>query len=115
MEKRIYCQDSSLAAMIAKQNKNGAWDIFRISKVLGMGSADYNIKLFDFEFSDLIILNSFNGRGYVCVKKDQNWGLLEIKANGTIECEWKMITEFTYTSVDKMLSEFNINSADFIS
>lgn len=115
MEKRIYCQDSSLAAMIAKHNKNGTWDIFRISQVFGMGSADYNIKLFDFELSDLVILNSFNGIAYVCVKKDQKWGLLEIKANGTIECEWKMLSEFTYPSVDKMLSEFNINSVDFMS
>lgn len=115
MEKQIYCHDGSLAAMIAKQNKNGTWDIFRISEVLGMGSADYKTKVFDFEISDLVILNSTSGISYVCLKKDQNWGLLEIKANDTIECEWKMISEFTYPTAEKMLSDFKINRLDFIS
>jgi hypothetical protein len=78
-----------------------------------MGSADYKAKVFDFEISDLVILKSASGISYVCVKKDQNWGLLEIKANGTIECEWKMISEFTYISVDKMLADFKINQLDF--
>jgi hypothetical protein len=113
MEKNIYCQDASLAAMFAKQKRNGNWDIFRISEIFGMGSADYKAKVFDFEISDLVILNSASGISYVCVKKGQNWGLLEIKANGTIECEWKMISEFTYPSVDKMLSDFKINQLDF--
>ena len=115
MEKNIYCHDASLAAMIAKHNKNGTWDIFRISEVFGMGSADYNTKLFDFEISDLVILNSTSGISYVCLKKDQNWGLLEIKANDTIQCEWKMISEFTYPTAEKMLSDFKINSLDFMS
>ena len=113
MEKNIYCQDASLAAMFAKQKKNGTWDIFRISEVLGMGLADYKAKVFDFEISDLVILNSASGISYVCVKKDQNWGLLEIKANGTIECEWKMISEFTFPTAEKMLSDFKINQLDF--
>lgn len=115
MEKNIFCHDASLAAMIAIHNKNGTWDIFRISEVFGMGSADYKTKVFDFEIADLVILNSFNGISYVCVKKDQNWGLLEIKTNDTIECEWKMISEFTYQSVDKILSDFKINQLDFMS
>ena len=80
-----------------------------------MGSANYETILFDFVISDLIILNSTDGLSYVCVKKDQKWGLLEIKANDTIECECKIISEFTYPSVEKMLSDFNINSVDFMS
>lgn len=113
MERRIYCHDGSLAAMIAKHNKNGTWDIFRISEVLGMGAADYKAKVFDFEIADLVILNSFNGISYVCAKKEQNWGLLEIKANGTFECEWKMISEFTFPTAEKMLSDFKIDQLDF--
>ncbi|WP_310559371.1 hypothetical protein [Flavobacterium sp.] len=113
MIRNIYCQDASLAAMFAKQKKNGTWDIFRISEIFGMGSADYKIKVFDFEISNLVILNSTIGISYVCVKKDQNWCLLEIKANGTIECEWKMISEFTFPTVDKMLSDYKINQLDF--
>ena len=115
MVKNIYCQDASLAAMFAKQKKNGTWDIFRISEIFGMGSADYKAKVFDFEISDLVILNSTTGISYVCVKKDHNWGLLEIKANGTIECEWKMISEFNYPTAEKMLSDFKINQLDFMS
>lgn len=114
MEKRIYCHDGSLAPMIAKYNENGTWDIFGISEVFGMGSADYKTKLFDFVISDLILLNSFSGISYVCLKKDQKWGLLEIKDNQTIESDWKIISEFTYPTVDKMLSDFKINRLDFI-
>jgi hypothetical protein len=113
MTRNIYCQDASLAAMFAKQKRNGNWDIFRISEVLGMGLADYKTKVFDFEIADLVILNSDSGISYVCVKKGQNWGLLEIKANGTIECEWKMISEFTFPSAEKMLSDFKIEQLDF--
>lgn len=114
MEKMIHCHDGSLAAIIAKQNENGTWDIFGISEVFGMGSADYNTKLFDFEISDLVILNSTSGISYVCIKKDQKWGLLEIKDNQTNECDWKIISEFTYPTAEKMLSDFKINKLDFI-
>ncbi len=115
MEKRIHCNDGILAPMIAKQNKNGSWDIFGISEVFGMGSSDYNAKLFDFVISDLIILNSFSGTAYVCLKKDQKWGLLEIKDNQTIECDWKIISDFIYYTAEKILSDFNINRVDYIS
>lgn len=115
MEKMIHCHDGSLAAMIAKQNEKSTWDIFGISEVFGMGSADYNTKLFDFEISDLVILNSISGISYVCIKKDQKWGLLEIKENETVECDWKMISDFNYPTADKMLSDFKINRLDFMS
>lgn len=115
MVKNIHCHDGSLAAMIAKQNKNGTWDIFGISEVFGMGSADYNTKLFAFVISDLVILNSFSGISYVCIKKEQKWGLLEIKDNETVECDWKIISEFTYPTAEKMLSDFKINRLDFTS
>ena len=75
---------------------------------------DLLAKIFAFEIADLIILNSYSGTAFVCIKKDQNWGLLEIKANDTIECEWKMISEFTYPTSEKMLSDFKINRGDFI-
>lgn len=115
MVRNIHCHDGSLAPMIANQNKNSTWDIFRISEVFGMGAADYKTKLFDFEISDLVILNSFSGISYVCLKKEQKWGLLEIKANETVECDWKMISDFTYPTPEKMLSDFKINPLDFSS
>jgi len=114
MVRNIHCHDGSLAPMIAKQNEKGTWDIFGISEVFGMGAADYKTKLFDFEITDLILLNSYNGKAYVCIKKDQKWGLLEIKDNQTNECDWKIISEFTYPTAEKMLSDFKINKLDFI-
>jgi hypothetical protein len=113
MEKNIHCHDGSLAPMIAKHNANGSWDIFGISEVFGMGSADYKTKLFDFVISDLMILNSTNGTSYVCLKKEQKWGLLEIKDNETNECNWKIISEFTYPTAEKMLSDFKINRLEY--
>ena len=114
MEKLIHCHDGCLAPMIAKQNENATWEIFGISKVFGMGSGDYKKRLFDFSFSDLLILNSFNGRAYVCLKKDTKWGLLELNDNKTIEGEWKMISNFTFNTCEELLLEFNINRLEFI-
>ena len=108
-EKLIYCQDWSITPMIAKRNKQKRWDIYGMSEVVGMGNAEYNKKLFDFNFTELIPINSHNGISYVCLKKDDKWGLLELKGNETVECEWKIIVDFTYDDMDKMLAELKIN------
>lgn len=113
MEKKIYCHDGSLAAMVAKKNEKGTWEIFGLSEVFGMGSGDYQKKLFDFSFSDLILLNSMEGKAYVCLKKGTKWGLLELKDNQTHEGEWKLLADFTYLTADEMLLEHNINKLDF--
>jgi hypothetical protein len=113
MEKLIHCHDGCLAPMIAIQNENGTWEIFGISEVFGMGSGDYKKRLFDFSFSDLIILNSMKGKAYVCLKKYSNWGLLELNDNKTIECDWRIISDFIYTTSEEMLSDYKINKLDF--
>ncbi len=113
MEKLISCHDGCLVPMIAKQYKNGTWEIFGISEVFGMGAGDYKKRLFDFLFSDLIILNSMRGKSYVCLKKDTKWGLLELNDNKTIECDWKIISDFFYTTYEEMLSDYKINILDF--
>jgi hypothetical protein len=87
MEKMICCHDGCLASMIAKQTKNRTWEIFGISEVFGMGSAEYKKRLFDFVFDDLVILNSMSGKAYVCLKKDTKWGLLEVTDNDTVKCD----------------------------
>lgn len=113
MDKLIYCHDGCLAPMIAKQNAYATWEIYGISKVYGMGSGEYKRKLFDFVLSEIIVLNSFKGIAYVCLKRDLKWGLLEVKANNTIECDWKMISDFSYATFEEVLSDFNINKFDF--
>jgi len=58
MVKNIYCNDGCLAAMVAISNRPNNWDLFCISKIHGMGKADYNKKVFDFDFIEVIPLNS---------------------------------------------------------
>jgi hypothetical protein len=105
MQKLIHCIDASITAMIALPNKSNKWDIFAISKVHGMGKADYNKKVFDFDFIEVVPLNTSSGLSYVCLNKDNKWGLLELKYNDTIQCEWKLIADFIYDDMDSMLQE----------
>lgn len=114
MEKLIFCEDWSLSAMIALPNKSNKWDLFAISEIRGMGNADYNKKLFDFDFIEIVPLNSFNGLSYVCLNKDNKWGLLELKGIGTVKCEWKLIADFVYDNMDSMLKERKIDKSNFM-
>jgi hypothetical protein len=113
MEKIIYCNDGSLAAMIARTNKSKKWDLFGISEIHGMGNADYNKKLFDFDFIEVVPLNSFSGKSYVCLNKDNKWGLLEVKDSETPHCEWNIIADFIYDDVDSIITEMKIDIKKF--
>ena len=114
MEKLIHCIDASITAMIALSNKSNKWDIFAISKVHGMGKADYNNKVFDFDFIEVVPLNTSTGLSYLCLNKDNKWGLLELKYNDTIQCEWKLIAYFIYDDMDSMLKERKIDKSNFM-
>jgi len=109
MEKLIHCIDASITAMIALPNKSNKWDLFAISEIHGMGNADYNKKLFDFDFIEVVPLNTSSGLSYVCLNKDNKWGLLELKYNDTIQCEWKIIADFIYNDMGTMLKEKKID------
>ena len=113
MEKVIYCNDGSLAAMIAITNKSKKWDLFGISEIRGMGNADYNKKLFDFDFIEVVPLNSFSGKSYVCLNNDHKWGLLEVKDSETAHCEWGILADFIYNDVDSMMTEMKIDKKKF--
>jgi hypothetical protein len=113
MQKLIHCIDASITAMIALPNKSNKWDVFAISKVHGMGNADYDKKVFDFDFIEVVPLNSFNGLSYVCLNKDNKWGLLELKDNDTIQCKSKLIADFIYDNMDSMLKERKINKKKY--
>lgn len=99
--------------MIALPNKSNKWDIFAISEIHGMGNADYNKKVFDFDFIEVVPLNTSSGLSYVCLNKDNKWGLLELKYNDTIQCEWKLIADFIYDDLDSMLKERKINKKKY--
>ncbi len=113
MEKLIYCEDCSLSAMIAKTKKSGKWDLFAISEILGMGNADYDQKVFEFDFIDVVPLNSFSGKSYVCLNKNHKWGLLELKGVGKVQCEWKLTADFIYNDMDLMLKEMKIDKSKY--
>lgn len=113
MRESIYCHDGCLCTMVAKKNRNGTWGIYGPSVVYGMGDAEYEKKLFDFEFEDLLLMNSFRGIAYVCIKKAEKWGLIEIKDNKTVECEWKLISDFSFDSTEEMLIHFNVDISAF--
>ena len=113
MEKLIFCEDWSISAMVALPNKSDKWDIFAISKIHGMGSADYEKKVFDFDFIEVVPLNSSSGLSYVCLNKDNKWGLLELKGVGTVQCKWKLIADFVYDDMNSMLKEWKINKEKF--
>ena len=113
MQKLIHCIDASITAMIALPNKSNKWDIFAISEIHGMGNADYNKKVFDFDFIEVVPLNTSSGLSYVCLNKDNKWGLLELKFNDTIQCEWKLITDFSYDDMDSMLQGRKINKKKY--
>ncbi len=46
---------------------------------------------------------------YVCLNKDNKWGLLELNGVGNVQCEWKLIADFMYDEMDVMLKERKIN------
>ena len=113
MEKLIYCNDGCLAAMIARTNKSKKWDLFGISEVRGMGNADYEKKLFDFEFKEVVPLNSFEGKSYVCLNKNKKWGLMEVRESQTVHCEWSIVADFIYDDIDILLLEMKIDRNEF--
>lgn len=113
MEKVIYCNDGCLAAMVARTNKSKKWNLFGISEMRGMGNVDYDKKLFDFDFLEVVALNSFNGLSYVCLNKDNKWGLLEVKDSLTAHSEWSIVADFIFDDMDSLLREMKIERTEF--
>jgi len=113
MEKLFSCHDGCLAPVIAKRNENKKWILFNISEVQGMGMAEYKNRITDIEYDDLIAMNSFSGVSYICTKVNNKWGLIEIKDNQTPQCEWKVLCENKYDSLEALLSDMKINKEDF--
>lgn len=112
-EKLISCHDGCLTPMIAIMNDKQKWEIFGVSEVFGMGRADYKKKLFEYDFDDIVILNSMYGVSYLCLLKINKWCLIEIKDNSTIECEWKILSYYCEEDLDLLLNQYGINKKEF--
>ena len=106
MEKLIYCNDSCLVALIARTNESHKWDIFGISKVRGLGSMIYDKKIFDFDFMEVVPLDCSKGKAYVCLNKNNKWGLLEVRDNDTAISDWSLVVDFRYNDIDSLMAAF---------
>lgn len=78
-DKMFSCDDGCLATAIAHINASKKIEILGISKILGMGNAEYNKKLFNMEFDEIKSFNSFSGIGFIAVKKNNLWGLIRLR------------------------------------
>ena len=116
MEKEVLqctCHDGCLAPVIAVKTNN-KWQLYGISKVFGMGFAEWEKKLFEVDYDQVIPLNSFSGLSYILVCKNNKYGLIQIKANNKAECEVTMIENMTYDNIDKLLQDKNINPQEYL-
>ena len=90
------CHDGGLAPVVATLNQNEKWEIFGISKVLGMGMAEYDKKLLDSEFEQVEAYNSMSGKSYIALCKKGKWGLMELSFDSKLYpfCKWKLNEDF---------------------
>lgn len=110
-KKTCFCHDGSIFPLLAVRQNNWKWVLFGTSEIHGMGDAEYKKRIIDDEFEEIVPLNSFMGRSYVAIQKNDKWGLLEINDNGTPECEWKMVCDFKYRNLDDLLETYKIETS----
>ncbi len=109
-----HCHDGCIPPVIAVKNNNNKWELYGISKVYGMGNAEWEKKLYNDEFDEVIPLNSFSGLSYIIICKNNKYGLIQIKDNKEIECEITMLEGMTYDNKDELLQDKNIRIEDYI-
>ncbi len=112
-EKLIGFNDGCLAAMIARMNNENKWELLGVSRVIGMGNAEYDKKIIDDVFDDIIGMNSFHGKAYVGLKKDEKWGLLEVIDDGRLEGKWSLIENYTYDTLDQILEKRKVKKEEY--
>ncbi len=108
------CHDGCLAALVGRKHRNGQWALYSKSKVMGMGRAEYENHIFDAYYDEVVGLNSFSGLSYIATKQSDRWGLIQIRDNGKVECEWKLVADNIYDSLDDVLAEFGVNREGYI-
>ncbi len=74
-----------------------------------MGVADYEEKVTDLAYDELIGLNSFSGLSYIATSLQGKWGLIEIRDDHTPACQKRVLAAPEYPDLDEMLSAFQID------
>ena len=117
MNQQIYqnfsCHDGCLASVVGRKQRNGKWGLYSVSEVMGMGMAKYENHILDTYYDEVVGLNSHSGLSYIATKQNNRWGLIQIRDNGKVKSDWKVIAENIYDSLDFMLAEFNINRQEY--
>jgi len=101
--------------MLARANRRQKWVLYGISKVYGQGSAEYERKIFNEEFDDIVPLNNMKGVSYVALSRKGKWGLIELSVTDpfTLECAWKWVAEIEHDSLDGLLATKKIDTNEF--
>lgn len=113
LEKLFRFNDGCLAALIATQNNKNKWELYGVSIINGMGNAEYEYKLFEFDFVDIVGLNGYDGLSYICLNKEGRWGLLELTENNSVSGIRRLISDFEHHDMESMLKKHGINRENY--
>lgn len=102
------CTDGAMAPMLIVKTPNKKFTLYGISKIYGFGIGDWNKKIIDDEFDEIRPYNTFNGTSHIALRKNNKWGLIELRDNDTVECELKILTENKYEELDKLLKMYDV-------
>ena len=110
----FYCHDGCLAAVVGKKQRDDKWALYSMSEVMGIGMAEYEKHILGAYYDEIVGLNSYSGLSYIATDLRDKWGLIEIRNNGKVECEWKVIADNEYDDIDEMLSKFGVKREGYI-
>lgn len=110
----FHCHDGSLAAVVGRKQWDGKWALYSISEVMGMGMAEYRNHILGVYYDEVIGLNSYSGLSYIVTKLHDKWGLIEIRDNGKVECEWEAVADNVYDDLEGMLGKFGVKREEYI-
>ena len=109
IEKRIFCADANMCAIIAKQNAHNKWELWGLSKVSETGEAKYETHLFaDYEFDDVDAAYTTSGHSHIRILNDDAWSeivLIEHKKaeNKTIQILWEWSGDFPHSPLSNAI------------
>lgn len=111
-ERYCFCHDGSVIPMIGRRESDGKWYLY-ICDIIGMGSAEYKKKAIPGSFDDLVPMNSFSGKSYVCLQRKGKWGLIELRNSQSEYFEWSKLETFRHQSKEAMLESRSIDAEKY--